>query len=418
MQLYDILRSLVTNAMLVALLFTLAQPKYKKHTLWIALAAIVTADLGLNIFFYLCGDYTTLAVLDIAYFILVGAATKPLFHEKLMQWLFNCFTVMNIYAITVIISYFLCDYLPYPVYANTALRALLFAAAILLFCKRLRPLYRQAAEHWSIYLFVAAALFANFAYYFVSGDDVQQTLTNGFVPLLLLTTVTVLMYLAMFLSLKKTLCEAALREENLKIQSDRALTYQRLALMDESVQHLSVVQHDQRHFNRTLSELLRAGKSAQALALLERQTESLPQKPQLYCENVSVNAAVSYYAQLARQKDIRCDIRLNIPETLSVDVLSLAMAVSNLMENAIRAVSLLPEERRELRFTAVYTGQLILELANPYAGEVMPDESGYPAAKEAGHGWGTQSVAAFVKRCGGELDYQISDGVFRVRLML
>jgi hypothetical protein len=35
MQLYDILRSLVTNAMLVALLFTLAQPKVQKHTLWI-----------------------------------------------------------------------------------------------------------------------------------------------------------------------------------------------------------------------------------------------------------------------------------------------------------------------------------------------------------------------------------------------
>jgi hypothetical protein len=223
MQLYDILRSLVTNFMLVALLFTLAQPKCRNCTLWITLTSIVLVNLALNMIFYLRGDYTTLAALDIVFFILVGAATKPLFRETLMQWLFNCFTVMNIYAIAVVVSYFLCNYFLYPVYANTALRALLFATAILLFRKRLRPLYRQAAEHWSVYLFVAAALFANFAYYFVSGDDVLQTLTDGFVPLMLLTLVTVLMYLAMFLSLRKTLREAELRVENLKIQSDRNL---------------------------------------------------------------------------------------------------------------------------------------------------------------------------------------------------
>ncbi|MEF9895918.1 MAG: ATP-binding protein, partial [Clostridia bacterium] len=183
MALYDILRSLVTNALLVALLFTLAQPKDRKHTRWITMTAIVTTDLVINIFFYLRGDYTTLATLDIVFFILVGTATKPLFKETPAQWLFNCFTAMNVYAIAVVVSYFTCDFFPYPHYANIVLRALLFSAAILLFRKRLRPLYRQAAEHWSVYLFVAAALFLNFAYYFVSGDDVEQTLSAGFVPL-------------------------------------------------------------------------------------------------------------------------------------------------------------------------------------------------------------------------------------------
>ena len=85
MEPYDVIRSLVTNTMLVVLLFTLAQPKYKKHTLWGLLAAIVAADLALNVFFYLRGDYTTLAALDIAFFILVGAATKPLFRETLIH---------------------------------------------------------------------------------------------------------------------------------------------------------------------------------------------------------------------------------------------------------------------------------------------------------------------------------------------
>lgn len=418
MEFYDILRSLTTNVMMSALLFTLAQPKYRKWTLWTALSAIALLDLAMNVFFYLRNDYSALAAADILFFILVGAAVKPLFRETLMQWLFNCFTAMNIYAIAVIISYHLCDFFPHPYYAITMLRALLFAAAILLFRKRLRPLYRQAAEHWSVYLFVSVGLFMNFAWYFVGGDNVEQMLTDQVVPLVLLIVLVLLVYLSIFLSLRKTLRETALREENLKMQSERELVRQRLTLMDEAVRQMSVVQHDRRHFNHTLSYLLREGETAQAIILLDRQTESLPQKPQTYCENVSVNAAVSYYAEQAKRQGIRCDIRLNISQTPGVDELSLAMVVSNLMENAIHAVSALPEEQRTLRFTAVDTGQLLLELTNPYVETVTLDENNLPTARAEGHGRGTQSVAAFVKRCSGELVYHVSDGVFKVQLLL
>lgn len=418
MQIYDILRSLVTNALLVWLLFTLAQPKFGKKTLWLVLSGIVLADFALNAVFYLRGDYTTLATMDIVFFIFVGAATKPLFRETPMQWLFNCFTVMNIYAIAVVASFFLCDYLPYPVYANIALRALLFASAIFLFRTRLRPLYRQAAEHWGVYLFVAAGLFLNFAYYFISGDDVEQALTEGFVPLTLLVLTTILTYLAMFLSLRKTLCEAALREENLKMQADRELTGARLALMDEAVKQMSIVQHDRRHLGNTLLSLLQRNETGKAMELIRHQSEAMPKKPRSYCRNLPVNAAISYYAELASSQGIRCDLRLDIPEKPSVDELSLAIAVSNLMENAVTAVAALPDDKRWLRFTAVYAGQLILELENPYSGEVGFDEKGLPIAREAAHGKGCQSVYNFVRKSGGELIYEATDGIFKVRMML
>ncbi len=418
MLLYDILRSIVTNAMLAALLFTLARSKCRPHTLWAVLAAIVLLDLALNVFFYLQNDYTTLGKLDILFFILVGVAVKPFFRETLMQWLFNCLTAMNVYAVTVILSYYLCGLFPYPHYAITVLRTLLFAAAILLFRKRLRPLYRQAAEHWNVYLFVAAGLFLNFAWYFIASNDVEQTLKKNVIPLLLLVLLAVLVYLAIFLALKKALREAALREENLKMQSDRELTRQRLSLMDETVRQMSIVQHDRRHFNNTLLSLLRQGEADKAADLIRRQSEALPQKPQSYCQNVSVNAAVSYYAELARQRGVRCELRLNIPERLDIDELSLAMAVSNLMENAITAASALPAQQRTLRFTAVNTGQLIMELCNPYNSEVVLDENGLPVSNKESHGKGTQSVADFVKQCDGELAYEISDNLFKVRLMV
>lgn len=132
-----------------------------------------------------------------------------------------------------------------------------------------------------------------------------------------------------------------------------------------------------------------------------------------------VNAAVSYYADLARQRGYSCQLRLNIPEKLHVDELALAMAVSNLMENAIAALAALPAGIEPVvRFSAVHTGQLILEMSNPYTGEVLLDESGLPKSDKAGHGRGTQSVADFVKKCGGELLYELAGGMFKVRMMV
>ena len=69
-----------------------------------------------------------------------------------------------------------------------------------------------------------------------------------------------------------------------------------------------------------------------------------------------MNAAVSYDAELARQQSIACEFRLDIPAKLNVDELSLAMAVSNLLENAINAVSDLPTEKRNIRMIAVHAG--------------------------------------------------------------
>lgn len=418
MQLYDILRSLVTNVMLVGLLFTLAQPKYPKRTLWAAMVAIVGMDLAMNVVFYLQGDYTTLAAMDAAFFILVGVATKPLFLETLMQWLFNCFTVMNIYAVTVILSYYLCYFFPYPHYGITVLRMVLFGSVIVLFQKRLRPHYRQAEEHWSVYLSVAVGLFINFAWYFMSGNDVEQMLTENLVPLLLLVMLAILVYYAIFFSLRKTLWETALREENQKIQSDRELTRARLSLMDETVRQMSIAQHDRRHFNNTLLALLERDEVEKAAEFIRQQSAALPQKPQSFCQNVPVNAAVSYYTQLARQQGIRCELRLDIPEKLTVDELSLAMTVSNLMENAIAAVAFLPVSQRELHFTAVYTGQLIMEVSNPYDGEVALDEKGLPASRKEGHGRGSQSVADFVSKYSGQLIYETDNGLFKVRMMV
>jgi len=57
-------------------------------------------------------------------------------------------------------------------------------------------------------------------------------------------------------------------------------------------------------------------------------------------------------------------------------------------------------------------------MENPCAVDAVLDEDGYPVARGEGHGIGSKSVIAFVKKYDGEMMYKIENGIFRVRLLV
>ena len=415
----DFLRGVVSATMNVVLLMSLLQPKYSRKITNIVMLAILALNLSTAVFCYSIGNLTLLAKIDVILVTVLCFAVRPFFRDSFMQWLFSYITVINVSFIVVILSFIFSRYLPYPAYANAVLRLFLFVAVILLFRKVLRPLYRQVAEHWAVFFYVAGSAFLAFSWFMFSSDDIVQTLTIQTVPLLWLVLVTLAAYGSVFHSLKSVGAEYRLKQDKALLELSGETMKQRLSLMDEAVGQMRVVQHDQRHLNATLLELMQNGDVENAVSLLHRQIASLPQKPVRYCDNITVNAAVSYYAALAEGRRTRCDLRLDIPEKLPFSELALSMALSNLMENAIHACEKLDSQtERFLRISAIYTGQLILEVENPYSGEVPLDKNGYPTVRDEGHGWGSESVRAFVLENGGELLYRVENGIFNVRLLI
>ena len=422
----DILRAIISTTANVLLMMTLLQPKYSKKITLLAMLFILFTDLGTAIFCYISGNLTLLSKLDIILFALLCFAVRPLFKDNFMQWLFSYITVQNISDIVIILSFIGSRQLPYPVYANSLLRIILFGAFLLILSRYVRPLYRQAVEHWTAYFAVALGIYIAFNYYVLSSDDIVAMLTNQAVPLLLVIFIGLASYSSIFISLRNLQREYMFKEENQKMQAEREYLQlaagnmsRQLTLMSEVSAQNSRAAHDRRHFNNVLLELLEQGEAAEAASMLQSQNRATPKISRIYCENPVVNAAVRHYALLAEQAGIPAELALDIPGDLNVDALELSMVVSNLMENAIQACERLPENKApSLRFTCRSVGRLLLEMENPCADGTTLDESGYPLASEKGHGIGSKSVIAFAKKYDGELMYKIESGVFRVRLLV
>jgi signal transduction histidine kinase len=422
----DLLRAAVSTTANVLLMMTLLQPKYSKKVTLLTMLGILAADLGTAIYCYLSGNLTLLSKLDIVLFAVLCFAVRPLFKDTFMQWLFSYLTVQNISDIVIILSFIGSRRLPYPVYANSLLRVILFGAFLLIVSRYVRPLYRQAVEHWMAYFAVALGIYVTFNYYVLSSDDIVVTLTEQAVPLLLVIFIGLAAYGSIFLSLKNLQREFRVKEENQKMHAEREYLQlaagnmsRRLELMEEVSAQNSRAAHDRRHFNNVLLELLKQGKIGEAAALLQSQNQAALKISKVYCENPAVNAAVCHYAGLAEQAGIPAEIALDITGNVNIDALELAMVVSNLMENAIQACERLPENQAPyLHLNCRSVGRLLLEMENPCAEGTALDENGYPITCEKGHGIGSKSVIAFAKKYDGELLYKFENGVFRVRLLV
>ncbi len=217
----------------------------------------------------------------------------------------------------------------------------------------------------------------------------------------------------------------ALKQREYQLKSDAKILEMaassmkdRLYATEEILSQDRAMRHDRRHFEALILSLLQDGKTDEAKKCLEERLSQEPRAGIRYCENATVNAALMHYVTIAQRNNIKVNVSANIPYNIGVDEMQLAIAISNLFENAIHACEKVPEEQRFIELTAKFKQQLLLEISNSCLEKVVLDEDGHPVASEEGHGIGTRSVLDFVNKTGSEVRYIAEDNKFKVRMII
>ena len=131
-----------------------------------------------------------------------------------------------------------------------------------------------------------------------------------------------------------------------------------------------------------------------------------------------LDAVFSSYFNQARQRGVRVEAEIALPDGLPMDEGELAIVFANALENAVNACMALPAEQRVLRCKVICIPKLMFEIANPCAHPVCLDENGLPVSGQKGHGIGTRSIAAFCRKYGALYQYEQTDGWFSLRVIL
>lgn len=141
-----------------------------------------------------------------------------------------------------------------------------------------------------------------------------------------------------------------------------------------------------------------------------------------YSGDATVNAVLTAKESQLRQRDIRFYAKVDIPGELPFDKAQICALLSNALDNAAEACEKLPVSQREVEFTAkTGKGMLAVSVKNPCGGVQAPKErspeagSILPATTKADtkhHGFGLKSIREAVKKYGGNLEIEQSEGKF------
>lgn len=337
---------------------------------------------------------------------------------------FTMLTVVMICTIVALPGYYLAQSMGWSIWTEILLKLIVGAPIILLLYRYLRPSYHQMLtvinRGWGYLCLIPGLYYALILPNIVFFAPILSENPRIFLTCMLALFIVIVSYGIIFAVYANLLREAAIRDEQqmLKIQM---LSMERHAnMLREGEKRAQIYRHDLSHYIADVKVLIESGNTEEALRALGSLTDrdqdiSVPR----YCDNATVNAILVYYIQKAENEGITVETDCKLPEKLPMEASELAMVLANAIENAINACGRLSKDsNRFITIKIVSSPQLALEISNSYTGHIMFDRNGLPISTQPGHGLGIKSIAAFVERHNGIIEYRADDSLFRLRLLV
>ena len=217
------------------------------------------------------------------------------------------------------------------------------------------------------------------------------------------------------------------------IRRQAALTEQ--AAMQEQLLNLQRTQHEQflqhsgeikaaRHDLRQHLGMMRAYLEQKdidgALTYLDAYAKKLPADiGQTFSQNFAINTICTRYAEQARVYGIDYDVKLNVPERLSISEPEVCSLLGNLLKNAVEACQ---QVRQLAPFIQVRgmceDGHIIITVDNSCEQEPTWENERILSTKHEGYGIGTWAVQTAAEQNGGSANFSYKNGVFYAYVFL
>lgn len=208
--------------------------------------------------------------------------------------------------------------------------------------------------------------------------------------------------------LQRSVLEVELKQAGSELESMRRVESQ-----------TALYRHNMRHHLNAIDAFLSVGDAAQAqeyIRSVQADVEAIT--PKRYCENELVNLLCSSFTAKAEHQAVRLTVNAQVPNQLPLSDTSLSSLLSNGLENALHAVSALDEDERQIRFSCnTRAGKLLIEIKNPYRGEITM-QNGLPVSPREGHGYGCRSILSIAQQHGGLCTFEAEQGLFTLRVVL
>lgn len=303
--------------------------------------------------------------------------------------------------------------------ANLVVYVLILLLAQFVFRKGFNYLLKYG-DNRAFLLFTLVPLMYYVYIFAAQGVDLSSFTTPSGYMIRYLPTIEVFLFYFLLLYNYRTLSEKQQMETaQAALNQKLASAQKQIVLLGEANTRTAIYQHDMRHHMTMLSGFLAADHPQQAEEYIRKvQADVDAVIPRRFCENDTVNLLCSTFADRAEQQGVRMKVDVRVPHAVSISDTELCAVMSNGLENALRAAAVLQEPHKWIGvYSEVKHGKLLIEIKNPYAGEISV-KNGLPITDQEGHGFGCRSIRAITENNRGLCSFEPENGVFTLRVIL
>lgn len=304
---------------------------------------------------------------------------------------------------------------------NFLVRSIFACLMIFLLCQLLFTLIRRKHAIFSwyeaiFYTMLAAGEIAVFAYVckYIQAYSSGMFLILFLIGCLVLDGYIVVVFYRISI-VRKT------EKENALLQQQSEMQLEVYSDLQQRYQNSMRTIHDAKRHVRALESLIQSDHLAEA----QQYKESLFQKlnelqPSIQCDNPLLSAILNHVFLKAEQRHIVLKMDLQGEEQLSMLAgVDLTTIVSNLLDNAVDAVSELPEEQRYIHFAVAFQmGEIIIHVENPTKNDLKREGNAVVSTKEGHLGLGLKNVEMVVKKYKGDFKIYVKYGNFVVAITI
>ena len=264
-----------------------------------------------------------------------------------------------------------------------------------------------------IVLIPATSLYVILLLFQAKGLSVLQVMA-GVLLLFLVNFAAFYLYDAITVSMSERL------ENRLNLEQNKYYDRQ-LELMKASLETTRQIRHDLKNHMSSISSLVQISSKEQTLNYISDIMKDI-KAGQDYASsgNIIIDSIINFKFQEADRREIKTTLDLNIPERLEIPSFDMTIILGNLLDNAIEAATKVKENpyiNVNIRYDK---GRLLLQVDNPYIGELREENGRFITAKEdkSNHGIGLVNIKKAIPKYNGTMTVDHSRNVFSATVLM
>lgn len=209
--------------------------------------------------------------------------------------------------------------------------------------------------------------------------------------------------------------------EKMHLQRENLYYESQLENMEQSMVAWKQMRHDLNNHFIVLRGMLDSRQEDEAKKYLDNLIQhGLGNKREVQSGNAAIDSILNYKMMEAEQHSVTFDLDVQIPKDLDISSYAMSIVLGNALDNAINAAE--KTEEKSVRLILRYTkGRLLIQISNPYIGEVQTGAEGeYLTGKKEkeNHGFGLKNIRETVEKAGGVMDIGTKEQRFTLTVLL